>query len=40
VKDMSPHPYKQPEVKTNRTSFFYAKIVTGITTRNSEHKDT
>ena len=31
--------YKQLEVKTNRTSF-YAEIVTDLTTRNSERKDT
>jgi hypothetical protein len=31
--------YKQPEVKTNRI-FFYPEIVTDITTRNEERKDT
>ena len=31
--------YKQPEVKTNRT-LFYVEIVTDITPRNSERKDT
>ena len=31
--------YKQLEVKTDRTSL-YAEIITDITTRNSERKDT
>ena len=36
---MDPGPsYKQLEVKTNPTSF-YVEIVTDITTRNSERKD-
>jgi len=33
------HPTKKLEVKTNRTSF-YAEIVTNITTRNTERKNT
>ena len=31
--------YKQPEVKTNLTSFSHG-LVTDITRQNSEHKDT